>query len=58
MNLSDDLKISVLNFSFVRIYIIDKMLVMFKNHLSFFKVVFSNAFLRSITIKFNFFHNI
>ena len=50
MNLSDDLKISVLNFSFVRIYIIDKMLVMFKNHLIFFKVVFSNAFLRSITI--------
>ena len=37
MNLLKDLKISLLNFSFVRIYIIHKMLVLLKNHLNYLK---------------------
>ena len=36
------------------IYIIHKILALFKNHLNYFKVVFSKAFLRSI-IDFHFF---
>ena len=54
MNLLKDLKISLLNLSFFMIYIIHKMLVLLKNHLNFLKVLFSNAFLRSI-IEFQFF---
>ena len=42
------LKMSILNFSFAMIYIIDKELVLLKSHLNFLKVLFSNAFLRSI----------
>ena len=42
----------LLNFNFVMIYIIHKMLVMFKNHLNYYK----DAFLRSI-IDFYFFLN-
>ena len=34
------------------IYIIHKILVLLKNHLDFLKVVFSNAFLRSIILIF------
>ena len=37
MNLLKDLKISLLNFRFVRIYIIHKMLVLLKNHLNYLK---------------------
>ena len=37
MNLLKDLKISLLNFSFVRIYIIHKMLVLLKDHLNYLK---------------------
>ena len=37
MNLLKDLKISVLNFSFVMIYITHKMSVFFKNHLNYLK---------------------
>ena len=47
MELLRDLKMSLLNFSLVMIYIIHKMLALLKNHLNFLKVVFSNAFLRS-----------
>ena len=54
MDLLKDLKISFLNFSFVMIYIIHKMLVLLKNHLNYFKKIFSNSFLRSI-IEFYFF---
>ena len=43
-----DLKMSLLNFSFVMIYIIHKMLVLLENYLNFQKVVFLNAFLRSV----------
>ena len=44
MDLLKDLKMSLLNFSFVMIYIIHKMLVLLKNHPNFLKVLFSNAF--------------
>ena len=37
MDLLKDLKMSLLNVSFVMIYIIHKMLVLLKNHLNFFK---------------------
>ena len=43
-----DLRISLLNFNFAMIYIIHKILVLIKNHLSYLKTVFSNSFLRSI----------
>ena len=48
MDLLEDLKMSLLHLSFVMIFIIHKMLVFLKNRLNFLKVVFSNAFLRSI----------
>ena len=48
MNLLKYLKMSRLKFNFVMIYIIHKMLVLLKNHLDFLKVIFGNAFLRSI----------
>ena len=41
-------------FSFVMIYIIHKMLVLLNNCLNFLKVVFSNAFLKTL-IDFHFF---
>ena len=37
MDLLEDLKMSLLNFSFIMIYIIQKMLVLLKNHLNYFK---------------------
>ena len=37
MDLLEDLKMSPLNFSFVRIYIIHKTLVLLKNHLNYLK---------------------
>ena len=37
MGLLEDLKISLLNFSFVMIYIIRKLLVLLKNHLNYLK---------------------
>ena len=37
MDLLDDLKMLLLNFSFVMIYIIRKMLVLLKNHLNYLK---------------------
>ena len=52
MDLSEDLRISLLNFSFVLIYIIHEILVLINNHLNYLK---DNAFLRSITDYFFFF---
>ena len=40
MDLLKDLKMSLLSFSFVMIYIIHKMLVLLKNHLNF--LIYSN----------------
>ena len=40
MDLLKDLKMSLLSFGFVMIYIIHKMLVLLKNHLNF--LIFSN----------------
>ena len=37
MGLLEELKMSLLNFSFVKIYIIHKMLVLLKNHLNYLK---------------------
>ena len=37
MDVWEDLKISILNFSFVMIYIIHKILVLLKNHLNYLK---------------------
>ena len=37
MDLLEDLKISLLNFIFVMIYIIHKILVLLKNHLNYLK---------------------
>ena len=48
MNLLEDLKMSLSNFNFLMIYKIHKMLVLVKNNLNSSKIVFSNAFLRSI----------
>ena len=35
MDLLEDLRMSLLNFNFVMIYIIHKILVLFKNHLNY-----------------------
>ena len=48
MDLLEDLIMSLLNFNFVMIYIIYKILVLLKNNRITSKIVFSNAFLRSI----------
>ena len=48
MDLLKALKMSLLSFNFVMTYIIHKMLVLIKNHLNYQKIIFSNAFLRSI----------
>ena len=37
MDLLEDLKMSLLNFNFVMIYIIQKMLVLLKSHLNYIK---------------------
>ena len=47
MDLLKDLKMLILNFGFVMIYIIHKVLVLLKNHMNFLKVVFLNVSLRS-----------
>ena len=44
MDLLEDLKISLLNFIFVMIYIIHKILVLLKNHLNYFKDIFKYFF--------------
>ena len=48
MDLLEDLRISLLNFSLVMIYIIHKMLVLLKNTSIFLKMIFLNAFLKSL----------
>ena len=55
MDLLEDLKMSLLTFTFVMIYIIHKILLLLKNCLNFPKVLFSNDFLRSM-IDFFFFN--
>ena len=47
-DLLEDLKMSLLNFSFVMIYIIHKMLVLLKNNLNYLKDSIFECFLRSI----------
>ena len=49
MDLLEDLKMSLLNFSFVMIYIIHKILALLENHLNYLKDNILNALLRSIT---------
>ena len=49
MNSLEYLKISLLNFSFVMIYIIRKMLLLLESHLNYFKD-FSNAFFKYLTL--------
>ena len=46
MDLLGNLKISLLNFNFVIIYIIHKMLVLLKNHLNYLKDSISECFFK------------
>ena len=48
MDLLEDLRISLLNFNFVMIYIIHKILVLLKDHLNYLKDNIFKYFLRSI----------
>ena len=48
MELLKDLKISLLNFNFVMIYIIDKVLVVLKNQLNYRKDNIFEGFLKTI----------
>ena len=48
IDLLEDLKMSLLNFNFVMIYIIHKMLVFLENHLNYLKDSILEYFLRSI----------
>ena len=56
-----DLRISLLNFNFAMIYIIHKILVLFKNHLNYLKDIFKfflKKYSRLLFFKKNkFFHN-
>ena len=54
MDLLENLKMSLLNFNFVMIYIIHKMLVLLKSHLNYLKDSIFECFIRSI-IAFYFF---
>ena len=60
MDLLEDLKIFLLNFSFVMIYIIHKMLVLLKNHMNYLKDKVFECFLKKCNGLFfnDFFHNI
>ena len=49
MDLLEDLKMSLLSFNFVMIYINDKMLVLLKNQLNYLKNSIFECFFRSIT---------
>ena len=46
MDLLEDLRISILNFSFVMIHIIHKMLVFLRNHLNYLKDNFFKCFFK------------
>ena len=48
MDLSEDLKMSLIKFNFAIIQIIHKMLVLLKNHLNYLKDSILECFLRSI----------
>ena len=61
MDLLEDLKMSLLNFNFVMIYIIHKMLVLFKNYLNYLKDSILEFFFKEYFYflkKFFFFHDI
>ena len=63
MDLLENLKMLLLNFNFIIIYIIHKILLLLKNHLNYLKDSIFDCFLRSIIdlhffIKITFFHNI
>ena len=61
MNLLEDLKVSLLNFNFVIIYIIHKMLLLLKNHQKYLKNSIFECFLKEYSRLFFliiFFHNI
>ena len=63
MDVLKDLKMSLLNLSFVTIYIIHQMLVLLKNHLNYLKDIFESLFkeynrLFNFFKRINFFHNI
>ena len=51
MDLLEDLKMPLLNFSFAMIYIFHEILVLLKNHLNYLKDNISNALLRSIMME-------
>ena len=53
MDLLEDLNMLLLDFNYVMIYVIHKMLVLIKYSLNYMKIVISNALLRSIIIAFN-----
>ena len=53
MDLLEDLNMLLLDFNYVMIYVIHKMLVLIKYNLNYIKIVISNALLRSIIIAFN-----
>ena len=54
MNLLEDLKESLLNFSFIMIYTIDKILVLIKNHLNYLKHNIFECFFKNYNIDFYF----
>ena len=56
MDLLEDLKMSLLNFNFIFIYIIYKTLVFLKNHLNYIKDSIFVSFMRFFLS--NFFHNL
>ena len=58
MNLLEDLKMQLLNFSFVMIYIIHKMLVLLKNRLNYLENNIFECFFKKYNRLFFFFHNI
>ena len=58
MNLLEDLKMSILNFNFVMIYIVHKMLVLIKNNFNYLKDSISECFFNDcnrLLIFYNFF---
>ena len=48
MNLLEDIKMSLLNFNFVMIYIIHKMLLLLKNHVNYLRNSIFECFLRRV----------
>ena len=46
MDLLEDLTISILNFNFVMIHVIHKILVLFKNDLNYLKVIIFECFFK------------